>query len=28
LEKGLLWIGKRAGKKGITAALRKEYVKI
>ena len=28
LEKGLLWIGKRADKKGITEDLRKRYVKI
>lgn len=28
IEKGLLWIGKRAEKKGITDALRHEYVKI
>ena len=28
LEKLLLWIGRRADKKGVTAALRKEYVKI
>ncbi len=27
-EKGLLWIGKRAEKKGITQALREEYVRI
>ena len=27
-EKGLLWIGKRADKKGITDELRREYVKI
>jgi quercetin dioxygenase-like cupin family protein len=28
LEKGLLWVGKRAGKKGITDDLRERYVKI
>jgi mannose-6-phosphate isomerase-like protein (cupin superfamily) len=28
LEKGLLWIGKRADKKGVTDALRKQYVTI
>jgi len=28
IEKGLLWIGRRADRKGVTEALRKQYVKI